>query len=444
MRSPALLVLTLLLPLNSACIIVLGDGSGLSGGSGAGGDGTASALPDPEEWRVPPVELTPDQQRRKDEADVYIAEHVYKGRPIEKTVQAYSGDILDYMKVAPLNVVAPEIPPLWENAVLPDDVTLALTEVEQYPELWGPTDTTLFTRPDFSRYIMEDTGASSIEDWIANYEVHGLPDSAYRLYAGLDVVVPNHGASVRINQFKPEVAEKSISLIELAVRCPAVGEATEFIGLLLTVDRKNLGADSFTKDAHLRLRVEYVRNVNGKLVGTYDFGGQFEELDPETYNAWPWPTVGSVLTPSVPGGAQVETWLALVMDLEGSWWAFYNGKPLGKYPHAQLTTLNQGACAIQYYGEVYDHDPADGWAPTEMGSGQFASAPAGQVAWVREPKYLDTTWLPMDPQDDSFERWSKPYEPSCYTRSSMVDLGMPWQSFKLGGPGGKDPLCKKP
>jgi hypothetical protein len=85
MRSPALLVLTLLLPLNSACIIVLGDGSGPSGGSGAGGDGTASALPDPEEWRVPPVELTPEQQRRKDEADVYIAEHVYKGRPIEKT-----------------------------------------------------------------------------------------------------------------------------------------------------------------------------------------------------------------------------------------------------------------------------------------------------------------------------------------------------------------------
>jgi len=263
-----LLVLALLLPFNSACIIVLGDGSGLSGGSGTGGDGTASALPEPEEWRVPPVELTPEQQRRKDEADVYIAEHVYKGRPIEKTVQGYSGDILDYMKIAPLAVAPPEIPPLWENAALPEGVTLALTEVEQYPELWGPTDTTLFTRPDFSRYIMEDTGASSVEDWIANYEVHGLPDSAYRLYAGLSVVAPNHGASVRINQFKPEVAQDSFSLIELSVGCPAVGESTEFIGLLLTVDRKNSSADAHSIDGpQVRLRVEYWREANGKLEG---------------------------------------------------------------------------------------------------------------------------------------------------------------------------------
>ncbi len=132
------------------------------------------------------------------------------------------------------------------------------------------------------------------------------------------------------------------------------------------------------------------------------------------------------------------------MDLEGNWWAFYNGRALGQYPKHLFTTLNQGACAVQYYGEVYDHDLADGWAPTEMGSGQFATAPAGHVAWMREPKYLDMNWLVTDPQDDAFERWSKPYASSCYTRSSMVDLGLPWQYFLLGGPGGKDPLCKKP
>jgi hypothetical protein len=291
---------------------------------------------------------------------------------------------------------------------------------------------------------MEDTGATSIEDWIAKYEVHGLPDSDYRLYAGLNVVAPNHGASVRINQFKPEVADKSFSLIEMAVQCPAVGDPMEWIGILLTVDRKNSSADALNPDGpHLRLRVEYVRNVNGKLEGSYDFGGLFEQW-PDGWDGWPWQMLGQPVTPSVSGGTQTEAWLALIMDLEGNWWAFYNGQPLGYYSAKNLTTLQHGACAVQYYGEVYDHTPEDGWAQTEMGSGQFATAPAGYVAWVREPKYLDTTWLPMDPQDDSFERWAKPYETSCYTRSSMVDPGMPWQSFKLGGPGGKDPLCKKP
>ncbi len=446
MRSSALLLLTLLLPFNGACVIVLGDGSGSLGGGGGEGQGTASALPDPEEWRVPPPELSPEQQRRKDEADAYIAEHVYKGRPIEKTVQGYSGDILDYILVPPLDVPVPPLPPLWENAALPEGVTLALTEVEQYPELWGPTDTTLFNRPDFWRYILEDTGATSIEDWIANHQVHGLPDADKRLYAGLNMVAPNRGASVRVNQFKPEVAAKSFSLIELAVRCPAVGEATEFIGLMLTVDRMNSGADLYTADTKLRLRVEFVQNVNGKDTKSFDFEtGHFKEPPDWTVNPWPWTeVVGQPVTPSLPGGAQMETWLAWVMDLEGNWWAFYNGRALGRYPKDIFTTLHQGACAVQYYGEVYDHDPADGWAQSEMGSGQFATAPTGHVAWLREPKYLDMNWLVMDPQDDSFERWSKPYEASCYTRSSMVDLGLPWQYFLLGGPGGKDALCKKP
>ncbi|MRG97856.1 neprosin family prolyl endopeptidase [Polyangium spumosum] len=443
MRNMALVVVTSLLPFNGACVIVLGDGTGPSGAGGA--DGKTSALPDPEEWRVPPPEFTPEQQRRKDEVDAYIAKVVYKDKPITKTVQGYSGDILDYVQMPPLGVTVPEIPALLSSTALPEGVTHALTEVEQYPELWGPTDATLFNRPDFSRYILEDTGATSIQDWITNHQVHGLPDAAYRLYAGLNVVAPNRGASARINQFKPEVADRTFSLIELAVRCPAVGDATEFIGLLLTVDRVNSGADWVTNKQELRLRVEYYQNVNGNVTHSYDFqAAHFTEMPPEAVNGWPWTTLGEVVTPSVPGGAQTEAWLAWVMDPQGSWWAFYNGRPLGHYSHELLPTLKQGACGVHYYGEVFDPKPEDGWAPTEMGSGQFATAPAGHVAWVREPKYLDMNWLVTDPQDDAFERWSKPYEPSCYTRSSMVDLGWPWQYFLLGGPGGKDPLCKKP
>jgi len=445
MRRSAVFALTLLLPFNSACVIVLGDGSGPSGGSANEGAGSTSVLPEPEQWRVPPIELTPAQQRRKDEADAYIAQHVYGGRPIEKTVQGYSGDILDYIEIPPLDVPIPELPPLWENAALPEGVTLSLTEVEQYPELWGPTGATVFNRPDFWRYILEDTGATSIEDWIANYQVHGLPDEPDRLYAGLDVVAPNRGASARINQFKPAVADHSFSLIEMAVRCPATGPATEFIGLLLTVDRVNLGADAITLDGpHLRLRVEFWQNVNGNVNHSFDFGaGHFAGPDEWPFDASPM-TLGEPLTPSALGGVQAETWLAWVMDTKGNWWAYYNGRPLGYYPAHLFTTLHQGACAVQYYGEVVDTTPNDGWVPTEMGSGQFATAPAGHVAWVREPKYLDMNWLVRDPQDDAFEFWAKPYQPSCYTRSSMVDLGTPWQYFLLGGPGGKDPLCKKP
>jgi hypothetical protein len=424
---------------NSACVIVLGDGFGPPDGSGKAGDGQTFELPEPDQWQVDPVERTPEQQRKAEEADAYIAKHVYEGRPIVKTVQTYSGDILDYMKVPPLDIPIPEIPPLLESPVLPEGVTLGLTEVEKYPEFWGPIDTTVFKRPDFSRYIMDDTGATSIEDWLENHQVHGVPDDPHRLYAGLNIAAPNRGVSARINQFHPEVADRSFSLIELAVACPAVGPAQELVGVMLTVDRVNLGGDKASPPVP-RLRVEYYSDVNGKVVGSYDkWEGHFkEELVRPT-------DLGMALDEvSVPGGPQVEYWLAIVMDPLGNWWITYNGKLLGHYPAHLFTMLNQGACRTSLYGEVYNPTPEQGRVKTEMGSGQFHTAPAGHVAWVREPKYLDMNWFVTDPKDDAFAAWSKPYEATCYSRSSMVDLGTPWQYLLLGGPGGKDPLCTTP
>lgn len=439
-----ILILMLMMLTNMGCSIELPGWLTIAHDDGNNGNNENHGnLPAPETPRGEFIGLTTEQQRKKDEADAYIRDVLYQGRPIEKTVQGYSGLIYDYMKIQPLGIDVPDVASLLPGAPA-DGIQLGLTEVEKYPELWGPLGTTVFARPDFSKYIMENTGATSVQDWVANYQVPGLPgEDPNRLYAGLNIPAPNHGIFARVNMFRPEVAQNSMSVIQLAVSCPAVGEHAEFIGVLLSVDRINTNADQLTSGtAPVRLHVEFRKMTNGKLTGSFDEGGGHFTAEATRLTG-----VGAVVEHvSVAGGQQWEHALLLIRALNGDWVVFYNGQNLGKYEAHHFNTLQNGACRAHVYGEVYNPTPEQGWIATEMGSGQFSGTPQGRVAWMRQIRYLDTNYFPQEPPTDAVTSWSKPYHYPCYDRQPLTYQDGAGPTLTFGGPGGKEPVCaqKKP
>jgi hypothetical protein len=81
------------------CTIRIGSGFSPLGEDGTTqdeGEGTLARLPEPDMWRVPPPELTAEQQQRQDEVDQYLLEE-YRDYEIVATTQGYSGDITDWV-----------------------------------------------------------------------------------------------------------------------------------------------------------------------------------------------------------------------------------------------------------------------------------------------------------------------------------------------------------
>ncbi len=432
-------VVVAMVAMNMGCTIDLRGWVTLSRGDGNGGDTVDQAnLPAPENPVGDLVVLNDDEQTRKAETEAYIAKVIYQGRAIEKSVQGPSGAIYDYLRLPEPDILPPDISSLLPAPPI-DGMQLGMTEVERYAELWGPVGATVFTRPDFSKYIMEPDGATSVQDWLDNHVIPGIPDDPYRLYAGLDIIEPNRGIFARVNAFKPEVEKDTFSVIELAVACPAVGPAEEFIGILIGADWKN-----YQVPPTLDLTVERWRYVSGMMqeggYGEYHSGFVAEKIRPMD--------VGGPLEQfSVIGGEQWEHALLLIMAPNGDWWFFYNFQPIGKFPAALFTKLNQGACRAQVYGEVYNSHPENGWVKSEMGSGRFGSTAANDVAWVRQVRYVDVDGpFIYEPTKDNFAYWSQPYHTPCYDRSALTYQGSAGPIMYLGGPGGKNPDCaqKKP
>ncbi|MEO5730334.1 MAG: neprosin family prolyl endopeptidase [Byssovorax sp.] len=424
------------MPLLGGCIIEIGAGNdqGAAGGAttnpppgGSGGEGA----------------LTDAQQARKDEADRYVAQVIYKGATVTQSLQLASGDVVDGLDRSTFPDLPYALPPLpWSPAdvTLPPDVTLALTDVAQIPELADlVSKAAVFHRPTFWPYILGETDATSLEDYLDRYEVGGAPaPKGNRLYAGLGSTQANRGVSGYMNQFQPGVAASSFSLVEFTVGCPA-GNPTEMVGVVISVDNYNVGGrnEKGVHDGLPRLHVEYANSKSGKMKYIWD------ELD-GTFVANPLRRVhpGQVVPVSVLGGAQVEHLLTIFQSPIGDWWVAYDQELVGYYPASAFTMLNGGACESRWYGEVYNPDPKNGAVKTGMGSGKFAEAGRPNVAYVRKPHFYDTSWFSVEPAG---LKVTSPTELSCYTRSELdPDLVSGGQIFTLGGPGGKDPGCKWP
>ncbi|MEO7591155.1 MAG: hypothetical protein ABI134_08080, partial [Byssovorax sp.] len=133
----------------------------------------------------------------------------------------------------------PLLPWTAQDLVLPPGVELGLSAVEQIPEIAALVNSAApFYRPPFWPYVLGETDATSIEDYLDRYQVDGAPSGTHR-YAGLISHEPALGVSGFMNQFSPKVGEGSFSLLEFAVACPAVGDVQEMVGVVISVDKVN-------------------------------------------------------------------------------------------------------------------------------------------------------------------------------------------------------------
>ncbi|HZF50886.1 MAG TPA: neprosin family prolyl endopeptidase [Polyangiaceae bacterium] len=438
-----LLFLLALAWVGSACTITIGPYDEAEG-TGSQKTSALPSLPEPDNAQGEPWNLTPEQQARREEADRYVIEKVYKGYTILRTVEDEHGDIIDWIAsdtMEQLPYPPPELPWTLDQLVLPDGVELAENELEKHPELFGPIGSTPFHRPMYWGYVLGETDATSIEDYLDNYQVSGQLAAVQRLYAGLVSSAPTRGLSGYMNQFEPRVENQSFSLMEFAVACSAApGEpAQELIGVVISVDKANgFGPKMYLhQDGKARLHVEYYRPVNGKLDFVWDTNKPGFVPNPASLY-----TLNSVVPVSTPGGAQVEHRVDLVQSLNGDWWVVYNGWFLGYYPGNLFTLLNKGACTANWYTEVADQKPGTAWVQTEIGTGEFGDkALPGEAAWVRQPLYWDMNWVLQEPKIDQL---MEPINDKCYRRSDLIDLGpLLGKRFLAGGPGGYNPLCTK-
>ncbi|MCK6591380.1 MAG: neprosin family prolyl endopeptidase [Polyangiaceae bacterium] len=443
-RTFAFLLLLPALSLMGACTITIGP---YDDPEGTGSQNTSSVptLPEPDNVQGEAWNLTPEQQARREEADRYVIEKVYKGYKILRTVQDEHGDIIDWIAsdtMEQLPYPLPELPWTLDQLVFPDGVELAESELSRHPELFGPVGSTPFHRPMYWDYVLGETDATSVEDYLDHYQVHGQLAAVRRLYAGLVVDAPNRGLSGYMNQFEPRVEPWSLSIMEFAVACPApeIGPAQELIGVVISVDKANgFGPNRYLhSDGKARLHVEYYRLVNGQLDFVWDVNKPGFVPNPASLYA-----IDSIVPVSTKGGTQVEHRVDIFqVPTTGDWWIAYNGWLLGYYPSSLFTLLNKGACSANWYVEVADQKPGLAWVETEVGTGEYGDqAVPGDAAWVRQPMYWDMNWLLQEPKID---RHMVPENKSCYTRSPLLDMGpLLGKRFLAGGPGGYNPQCTK-
>jgi hypothetical protein len=386
---------------------------------------------------------------REQEVERYVAEVVYQGAPVVGTVELPSGDVIDGLDrswLPALPYAAPPLPWTAEELGLPG-VELARLGAEQISELGELVAAAVpVQRPTFWPYVLGETDATSIEDYLERYQVGGAPSRHDRLYAGLVAVEPSRGVSGYMNQFRPKVAPGSFSLIEFAVACPAEGGVEELVGVVISVDEVNGFGKNGQRltDEEPRLHIESARMVNGVRRHVWDGAdGQFV-MNP-LRRAHP----GQVVPVSVVGGAQVEHLLSVFQVPSGDWWVAYQHELLGYYPARLFTRLNGGACRVAWYAEVYRPESAPGFEnahgaiKTEMGSGQFAEAELGRAAYVRNPRYYGEWWSTEIPDGNST---MDPNVPACYNHSKWDERVASQENafFFLGGPGGNAPECRWP
>jgi hypothetical protein len=428
-----------------------GSGGGTAGGSG--GESSTTCLREPDVGGTSPRALSPDEQAREAEVCQYLADrYQQEGWNILFTAQMPSGDIYDWLDPATVAGSQEEPPPPLSDEVLPaPGFNLAKLELDLFPEFRGPDGTMPVVRPSFSRYIRGDTAATSIEDFIDNFQVTGTPDGGNRLYAGISSVgdpkdpktfTSNLGASAWVTAFSGPIEPGTMSLLEMAIGCRnlATGEMEQQIGIAAVRDYANTTFNN-SGDSVLRLQVEFLKHGagwtgegKGGWVGTVT-----SDFHPYQNKASPLGP-GMALAPSAANGLPSGSlfWIRL---WKGNWWVGWNGIWLGHYDGALFGSddlFATNACEALWYGEVYDPNATPTtWTATNMGSGQFANDALGNAASFINPFYLDMLESPQWPDHGSL---MPSRDDKCYTTSDLfVGVAPLYRWFYLGGPGGDAP-----
>jgi hypothetical protein len=470
-RLIVLVLLALTAAVLSGCGIL---GLDSSGSSGDNPPDPCSNLRAPDVSMAPDPVFTADEQPRQNEVCQRVGQ-AYKelGYQVVFTSRGPSGTTYDWATASTVQGSGAEPPPTPTpeqiQAMLPEGVQLALTEIDVFPQLQGPAGTIPFVRDTYSAYVAGDTGAISLGDWIQNYQVVGAPPSKkaqYRMYAGIVTFAPNLGANVWINSYPGFIEKDTLSLLEIVVGCrdpnnPIGGEMRQLIGIAASRDNINLKGKFFKNDPDsvLRLQVEFLTEgfgVTGDKKGGWD--GIRSGFLPPDFRPYPPGTPFATSTISTVGGPQFESLYQIALK-DGDWWVGHNGHWLGRYPHAlfdNATPVNDAspsnliasqACEVDWYGEIAAFTNAP-WTTTDMGSGHFASEGWQNAANFRNPSYIvdpdpaaPPVWPDSDPNIKSLD--AQPYNPGCYSKTLLTSGPPPADRFfYLGGPGGDAPGCQ--
>lgn len=244
--------------------------------------------------------------------------------------------------------------------------------------------------------------------------------------------VSNRGGAGYYNAWSTgSIEANTFSLLELNSFCMGANPSTdmEFVGIVMSRDLANFG------NATLRMQVEFATagTATGNNVGGWH--GLVTGFVPAPGAHAP----GGAVTPlSVAGGTQTERRFEIQL-FNGNWWINDQGVWIGHYPGSLFNLINNGACEIGWYGEVFDPTPTN-WTPNDMGSGQFAATGYAQAAYVRLPLYIDSSGNSQWPGATTT---AGPADSACYTTSSVFTGADPnWtRHFYLGGPGGDAAGC---
>src|SRR5262249_9171540 len=158
----------------------------------------------------------PDQQTKQDEVCRFLSKRYQQlGWQRVATTQMPTGTVVDWFNPASVPGSQEPPPPPPADMQLSPDAQLQVTELDMHPELSVPGMIPVI-RPMFASYVMGNSGATSVEDFVHNYQQAGQPNGVNRLYGGLPYVKDNHGASAWLNQFVGDVEPGTFSLIEVA------------------------------------------------------------------------------------------------------------------------------------------------------------------------------------------------------------------------------------
>ncbi|KAK7182259.1 hypothetical protein DPSP01_006978 [Paraphaeosphaeria sporulosa] len=147
---------------------------------------------------------------------------------------------------------------------------------------------------------------------------------------------------------------------------------------------------------------------------------------------------GVSFTPlSTRGGAQYDIKIQWLL-YKGNWWLFVLDRWIGYYPASLFgantdasKSLQVGADAINYYGEIYDSHQS--LTKTDMGSGTFPDKGYGQSAYIRNMVYTDSNG-----QDQKYDgsKGIVVSDTNRYRMSADWSGSGSWGSYMyLGGPG---------
>jgi hypothetical protein len=451
-------------PLLSGCI----DWDAWAKASRASGSSTPMStspdhiLPQPSVWRFPRPPLDAAGQKRLLEVERFIADQYQAaGWQIMETTQSMGGDLYDWIDVNSIEGADKEPPPTTppEEMQLPDGVERALTELDVDPELQRPEGTVPVRRPEFAPYVLGESEATSLEEFLTEQAVPGdASGGTDRLYAGMVAYAPNQGANANISMYGALIEDGTLSVLEMVVGCPnEKGEMWQYIGIAASRDYVNKDFVNFG-DSKLRIQVEFFTK-GVKFLGPESGGwhGTRTTTDFIPYKDAPYGP-GTAITAeqiSTIGGPQHDS-LFQIKWVNGDWWVGHNGYWLGHFPKKLFdkyppNMIEKKACLVQWYGEVFasstklDQERRP-WTWTDMGSGEFAEKGWSKAAYFREPSYVSLdaagtwAWPDSDPAVVVKDIAPPQYNPGCYTKTPLQSGPAGRRRFfHLGGPGARGP-----